>query len=447
MKKKSTSQLRHQIASTRPAVAGLVSALFTIRSSIGLFVVMAGIFLALVSFGPATAGFAQNGTTRAKMARELAQALAIEPPPCVPGQEMFQDVPASSPFCPWIEELVRRGTTAGCAPNLYCPTASVTRAQMAVFLVKVLESHTIGDNNTTTGHQALENNTTGSSNTANGAQALFSNTTGSENTAAGWGALYSNTSGNFNTASGGYALGNNTTGMDNTAVGVTALLTNQTGSDNTAIGFQALLNKAAGSSNIAIGSTAGMTLLTGNHNIYIGHQGVVTESDTIRIGDSHTRTFITGIRDVTTGVDDAIPVVIASTDQLGTVSSSKRFKTEIKPMDKASEAVLALQPVTFHYKNHVKGRPQFGLIAEEVAEVNPDLVVRDENGEIYTVRYEAVNAMLLNEFLKAHRKIEEQQKQIDALATQLKEQAALIQKVSDKVEANKPMPQMVLNNE
>lgn len=139
-------------------------------------------------------------------------------------------------------------------------------------------------------------------------------------------------------------------------------------------------------------------------------------------------------------------MVIDSAGQLGTVSSSERFKTEIKPMDKSSEAILALKPVTFQYKKDAKGIHQFGLIAEEVAKVNPNLVVRDAKGDIYTVRYEAVNAMLLNEFLKEHRTVQEQQKEIDALRAELKEQRAFMQKVNDKVELKRSAPQTVLND-
>jgi hypothetical protein len=183
----------------------------------------------------------------------------------------------------------------------------------------------------------------------------------------------------------------------------------------------------------------------------------------MRIGLSQFRTFIAGIRGVTTGQPNAIPVLIDSDGQLGTMNSSRRFKHEIKPMDKASEAVLALKPVTFNYKSDNTNTPQFGLIAEEVAEVNADLVARDEKGEIYTVRYEAVNAMLLNEFLKEHKKVEKQEatitrltnhfqtvstqqrNEIQLLSDQLKEQAAQIQKVSAKLEASKPAPQVVDN--
>jgi len=171
-----------------------------------------------------------------------------------------------------------------------------------------------------------------------------------------------------------------------------------------------------------LGSFAGASLTTGSNNIDIGNSGDVAESATIRIGDIQTRTFIAGIRGVTTGTADAIPVVIDSHGQLGTASSSRRFKKEIKPMEQASEAILALKPVTFHYKSDTTSTPQFGLIAEEVAEVNPDLVVRDENGEIYTVRYDAVNAMLLNEFLKEHRKVEEQQASITQLKSTVAQQ-------------------------
>jgi hypothetical protein len=157
--------------------------------------------------------------------------------------------------------------------------------------------------------------------------------------------------------------------------------------------------------------------------------------------------FIGHSRNVTTAENNAIPVFIDSANQLGTVSSSRRFKKEIQPMDKASEAILSLKPVTFHYKSDSTNRPEFGLVAEDVAEVNPDLVVRDENGDIYTVRYEAVNAMLLNEFLKAHRKIEEQQKQIDRLTAQFKEQSALIKTVSERINLSPPEHQLVANHQ
>jgi len=273
-------------------------------------------------------------------------------------------------------------------------------------------------------------------NTAEGEDALFSLTTGDGNTAIGWEALYKNTG-----------------GIENTATGAAALNSNTTGSANTAEGYHALFNNT-GADNIGLGVNAGLNLTTGSHNIDIGNSGVAAESATIRIGAAaQTRAFIAGIRGVTTaGV--AIPVLIDSAGQLGTMSSSKRFKKEIKPMDQTSEAILGLKPVTFHYKSDSKGTPQFGLIAEEVAQVNPDLVVRDEKGEVETVRYEAVNAMLLNEFLKEHRKVEdyyrEVQKQEATIAKQQKQIEALttgLQKVSAQLEVNKPAPQVVGNNE
>ena len=220
-----------------------------------------------------------------------------------------------------------------------------------------------------------------------------------------------------------------------------------------------------GSFNIALGDSAGSNLESGSHNIYIGNQGDFAESNAIRIGDVQTAAFIAGVRGRTTKNANAIPVVIDSAGQLGTVSSSRRFKNEIKPMDKASEAILALKPVTFHYKSDNTGTPQFGLIAEEVANVNPDLVVRDENGEIYTVRYDAVNAMLLNEFLKEHRKVEQQEATIVGLKSMVAQQqrdfqttiaqqqkqiealTAGLQKVSAELELNKPVPEAVANNQ
>jgi hypothetical protein len=306
-----------------------------------------------------------------------------------------------------------------------------------------LLANTAGEN-TATGAGALLNNTTGSLNTANGAFALFSNTTGIRNTASGVQALLTNTTGQSNTATGYDALPSNTEGESNTASGFGALGHNTTGVGNTAIGIQALFNNTAGSYNVAM--NGGHNLTTGIFNIDIAKDGVAGESNTTRIGILQNRCFISGIRDVTTGVADAINVMIDSAGQLGTVSSSRRFKDDIKAMDQASEALLFLRPVTFHYKSDHTARPQFGLIAEEVAEVNPDLVVHDKNGEIYTVRYDQVNAMLLNEFLKEHRKVQDLEKGMVALTAQLKEQAAQIQKVSAHLEMSKPATSVVLNN-
>jgi trimeric autotransporter adhesin len=322
-----------------------------------------------------------------------------------------------------------------------------------------LVSNTTGNYNTANGNSALHYNITGNYNTANGYRALFSNTTisgvsGANNTATGFQALYSNTTGVSNTANGVNALYHNTTGSRNTATGLEALVSNTNGANNTANGVNALRNTTGGS-NIGLGYNAGINLTTGSNNIDIGNLGLAAESSTTRIGNAaQVRTFIAGIRGVTTGGANAVPVVIDSAGQLGTASSSRRFKKEIKPMDQTSEALLGLKPVTFQYKSDNTGTPQFGLIAEEVAKVNPDLVVHDEKGEIYTVRYDAVNAMLLNEFLKEHRKVEEQQATISQLkrgmetvVARLKEQDSEIQKVSAQLEASKPAPQVVTNDQ
>jgi Chaperone of endosialidase len=332
-----------------------------------------------------------------------------------------------------------------------------------------LEDNTTGSHNTALGAQALRVNTLGSFNTAVGENALVKNIDGNQNMALGQGALANNVTGdnntamgfqalNVNTTSGNTAVGfqaarSNTSGLRNTAVGFQALFNNTTSGNNTAYGYRALAN-TTGTNNIALGFNAGLNISIGSNNIDIGNPGAVFgESSTIRIGSaSQSRTFIAGIRGVVPPVGVLLPVVIDLNGQLGNTVSSRRFKKEIKAMDNASEAIHALKPVTFHYKSDTTSTPQFGLIAEDVAAVNPDLVVRDENGEIYTVRYEAVNAMLLNEFLKEHRKNEEQEKTIaelksgmTALAATVKEQASQIQKVNARLEMIRPAPQVAEN--
>ena len=301
--------------------------------------------------------------------------------------------------------------------------------------VGALLSNTTGFANIAVGSSALYSNTTGFANIAVGSSALYGNTTGVQNTAIGDDALFNNTIGQNNAAIGRLSLFHNTEGVANTATGTEALTSSITGIGNTAIGYQALTN-ATNDGNTALGYRAGLNVTTASNVISIGHLGANVSNSC----------FINNIRGATGAMGDGIAVLIDSHGQLATSPSARRFKKEIKPMDKTSDAILALKPVTFHYKSDATGTPQFGLIAEEVEKVNPDLVVRDEKGEIYTVRYEAVNAMLLNEFLKAHRRIEEQDKRIDQLTAQLKEQALLIQKVNDKVELNRPAPQTVAND-
>jgi Chaperone of endosialidase len=299
---------------------------------------------------------------------------------------------------------------------------------------QALFSNTIGNSNTATGWEALSSNTTGNNNTATGTGSLQFNITGTENTAIGVDTLFSNTTGSNNTANGAFALANDTTGSDNTATGEEALENNATGHDNTATGTGALVNNITGSSNIAIGSSAGLNLSTGSNNIDIGNAGVAAEANTIRIGTQgiQTKTFIAGVS-VTAVTGSA--VTVNSDGQIGVAPSSKRFKEAIQPMDKTSEVILRLHPVTFRYKKEIDpdGASQFGLVAEQVEKVNRDLVARDEQGKAYTVRYEAVNAMLLNEFLKARHQIDSQQKQIEALT-------AGLQKVSAQLKLSKSAP-------
>jgi uncharacterized coiled-coil protein SlyX len=324
-----------------------------------------------------------------------------------------------------------------------------------------LRFHITGDANTATGGAALVFNTDGVGNTATGRQAMGDGTTGSFNTATGWHALSFNNA-DRNTANGAFALYSNITGSGNVANGNASLYSNTTGSGNVANGIEALVSNTTGGSNIALGAFAGGDLTTGDFNIDIGNAGVAAESSTIRIGTSgdQTRTFIAGI----TGVAVAgAAVKVNANGQLGVAPSSERFKADIKPMDKASEAILALKPVTFRYKNEVDstGIPQFGLVAEQVAKVNPALVDRDAKGEIYTVRYEAVNAMLLNEFLKEHRKVQGQEATIAQLKSTLAKQETIdahqqeqiealtagLQKVSAQLELNKLAPQTVKNSD
>ena len=380
------------------------------------------------------------------------------------------------------------------APDGGYPGGNTAEGQAALL------SRTTGGFNTAVGFLSLRNDTTGGfntaigagsllansadQNTATGAGALLSNTTGGQNTANGTLALFFNTIGFNNTANGQAALLDNTTGSENTATGAGALLPNTTGNSNTANGFEALFSNTTGGSNTALGSQAGSNATTGNNNVYIGAgmTGVAGESNACYIASIFGQVSSQGTA-----------VLVNSDGKLGMTTSARRFKDDIKPMDNGSEAILALKPVTFHYKADAKGTPQFGLIAEDVAVVNPDLVVRDKDGKPYSVRYDAVNAMLLNEFLKEHRKVEEhqatiaelkssvaqqqkdfeaaiarqrkdseytaaqQQKGIEVLTAQLKEQAAQIQKVSAQIEIGKfatgrirhggPAPRVVLNNQ
>jgi trimeric autotransporter adhesin len=318
-----------------------------------------------------------------------------------------------------------------------------------------------GIQNTVIGAFALFSNTEGSFNTGVGEAALFSNTTGDQNTAIGYSALRSNIDGTLNTATGFHALITNENGSFNTANGYNALRLNIGGSDNTAIGTQALFHNTTGGENTALGESAGFSQTTGSGNVYIGTgvPGVDGESNACYIASIFGQTSSVGI-----------PVLVNANHKLGTTTSSKRFKEDIKPMNTASETLFALKPVSFRYKKDIDptGIPQLGLVAEDVEEVNPNLVVRDKEGQPYSVRYDAVNAMLLNEFLKEHKKVKEQgrtlENQADKIQEQeatiiqlknematvvahLKEHDAKIQTVNDRIEFTKPVRQVVANNE
>jgi len=308
------------------------------------------------------------------------------------------------------------------------------------FGFQALTANTDGNFNTATGSIALESNTTGNNNTGIGADALGGNTTGNDNTAIGDNALFESTTASGNTAVGAHVLETSDTGGQNTGIGTSALLANTVGGFNTALGALALKNNTSGSTNIAVGFQAGRSLKIGNNDIYIGNPGAApSESSSIRIGTTgtHTNTYVAGISGVT--VPSGVGVIVDTTGHLGTVVSSERFKDQINPMDNASEAILSLKPVTFRYKTALdpKGIPQFGLVAEQVEKVNPDLVARDDQGRPYTVRYEAVNAMLLNEFLKEHRTVGELKSEIAELEATVKEQGAQIRKVNAQLQTSK----------
>lgn len=273
-----------------------------------------------------------------------------------------------------------------------------------------LTSNTFGDYNTALGTVALTDNTTGLRNVAVGAAALSSNTTGIDNVAVGEGTLRFNTVASYSTGVGTSAL-QRSTGGNNTGLGWRSGYQLTTGFENTALGYAALPDATTGARNIAIGTLAGGNITTGSDNIHIGFQGAFNESDTIRIGVAQTRAFVTGIRGVTTGGANAVAVLIDSAGQLGTISSSRRTKEDIHDMGAASAALFRLRPVTFRYiQPYADGsRPiDYGLIAEEVEEVFPDLVVRNEAGAVETVQYHKLVPMLLNELQRLRRDLDEQ---------------------------------------
>jgi trimeric autotransporter adhesin len=301
-----------------------------------------------------------------------------------------------------------------------------------------LLSRTTGTYNTALGLYSLLSLTTGQFNTGVGAGTLLGNTA-DENTAIGAGALFSNTTASGNTADGAFALFSSA-GLSNTAVGQAAMLNNTTGSSNIAIGVQALGNNDTGSSNIAIGNVAGTGVSTATNVICIGQ---------VSGADVDSRTYIANIAGTTVsgGGTDSVTIDL-TTGLVGHLSSSRRYKENIQPMDNASETLYRLKPVTYRFKKEIDAAQSvdYGLIAEEVAEIDPNLAIRDAKGQIESVRYMAVNAMLLNEFLKEHAKVQKLEAALEAVNERLKEQEARIDKVSGQIEFNNSAPQVVVNH-
>jgi hypothetical protein len=294
----------------------------------------------------------------------------------------------------------------------------------------------VAHQNTALGAGALLSNTTGVKNTGDGTFVLFHNTTGNSNTGSGVAALFNNSTGFNNTGIGYNALLSNTTGGDNTGIGITVLFSNTTGEFNTAVGSQALRDNVAGDSNTAIGDSAGFNI-TGSGNVCIGAgvNGIAGENN------------ITRIRNIYDSAATERAVYVTSDNRIGTLSSSRRYKEEIAPMNSVSEAIYSLTPVSFRYKKNINpAQPLcFGLIAEEVAQVSPDLVTPDREGRPETVRYEAVNAMVLNEFLKEHRKVQQQEQTVEELkneiarlAATVKEQVTQLQRVAERLDVITP---------
>jgi Chaperone of endosialidase len=384
----------------------------------------------------------------------LPQIQAVSPPPdgCYPGFTTAEGCDALNLLTSGI------GNTALGWRSLFSDTTGNFNTGVGAAAL-VLNT---GDSNTAVGTAALLLNTIASRNTAVGTAALLSNDTGPSNTAVGYQALFANVSGLENTAIGDQALLNNT-GNFNVAVGGAALLGNAAGNQNTACGSGAL-NDTTGDNNTALGFQAGILATTGDGNVYIGAgmSGVFGEANHTYVRNINT-TSVNGM-----GTDTV--TVNLTTGLLGHLSSSRRYKEDIKPMDKTSEVLYMLSPVTYRFKKDIDSSQSldYGLIAEEVAKVDPNLAIRDGNGQIESVRYSAINTMLLNEFLKEHTKVEEQQTKLEqhqatiaelksavaqqlkgmaVLTAQLKEQAAQIQKVSAQLEASKPAPQVVNNNQ
>jgi Chaperone of endosialidase len=300
---------------------------------------------------------------------------------------------------------------------------NTTGADNTAFGSQALQFNTTGVANAAVGEGALAKNTIGGGNTAVGQAALEGNTTGSNNAAVGEGALFSNTIGGLNTAVGQVALEGNTTGSNNAAVGEGALNRNTAGSQNTAVGVTALQNNTTGSNNIALGFTAGQSLTSGSNNIYLGAASPATESNTMRLGLNQTRTFIAGVAGSHLSGSQ---VVVSSSGQLGIIASSARYKHNIRAMGARSRGLFQLRPVIFRYKQDPQGVRQYGLIAEEVAKVYPELVTWRSDGAAESVQYHELIPMVLNELQRQQRELGELKAQNERLQAALVRQTAAL---------------------
>lgn len=276
-----------------------------------------------------------------------------------------------------------------------------------------------GDRNTAVGAVALRYNTTGRVNTAVGVDSLQQNTTGEWNVAVGFQSLLGNTTGSANVALGNAALSSSGSSHSNTAVGTESLKLFNDGSGNTGLGLLALGSLTLGYRNLALGAYAGNLLTTGNDNIYLAHTGSASESNTTRIGRDQTRAFIAGVFARTTGHPTTLLVQVDQNGQLGTAASSRRYKQDIQDMGSSTERLFGLRPVTFRYKVHPDGPVHFGLIAEEVDEVMPELVVRGKDGQTETVAYQELAPMLLNEVQKQRRELQVLKAELEAVRAAL----------------------------
>jgi hypothetical protein len=354
-----------------------------------------------------------------------------------------------------------RANTTGHTNNAFGHDAlrsNTTGFQNSAFGEDALQANTTGYRNSAFGENALEANTTGSRNSAFGGKALFVNTTGYDNSAFGGDALRSNTTGLHNSAFGKDALRANTTagttsafghaalysntmGVSNSAFGREALRANTGGNNNSAFGWEALTLNTTGHYNVAIGRAAGASQNTGSNNIYIANRGSGGESGKIKIGSSaHTETFIEGIRGNT--ASGGVAVLINSSNELHTLVFSARFKQDVREMGEASEVLMALRPVTFRYREEVVGEDaprDYGLIAEEVAEVAPELVALDAEGQPYSVRYHVLPSLLLNEMQKQRRTMESQAAEIESLRAQ---QLELLATLTTRIEHLEAGPQL-----